>query len=111
MTEIFDRGSKKWVSLMIPELREGLRRLFADPPPERPELDEQRIEELNRTLEQALRSGQRVTIKYWEENGEREATGQIVWYELGKIRLANEDGKVHIDVNRILDVLYYEQLE
>ena len=110
MTEIFDRGSKKWVSLMIPELREGLKEIFTDPPPERPELDEQEVERLNRALTHAFRSGQPVIIKYWDD-GEREVCGRIIWFEMGTLRLVNEERKVHIEVNRILDVLYYEQLE
>ena len=103
MNEIFDRGNKKWVSLMIPELREGLKEIFTDPPPERPELDEQEIERLNRLLTVAYRTGRPVRIRYWED-GEKEAAGRIVWFEMERIRVAGENGKVHIEVDRILDV-------
>ena len=103
MNEIFDRGNKKWVSLMIPELREGLKEIFTDPPPERPELDEQEIERLNRLLTVAYRTGRPVRIRYWDD-GEREAAGRITGFEMEKIRLAGIDGKTYINVNDVIGV-------
>lgn len=103
MTQIIDRGNKKWTSIMIPELREELRKVFADPQPERPELDEQEMERLNRLLTTAYHTGQPVRITYWAD-GEREMCGRIVWFEMGKVKLVGEDGKLHIDADRILDV-------
>lgn len=103
MPDIFDRGNKKWVSLMIPELREGLEQFFAEEIHERPEIDEQRMEELNRVLSAAFHSGQQVVILYWDD-GEREVSGRIVWFEMGRIRLLSEDGKVHINVNDVLGI-------
>lgn len=101
---IRDRGSKKWVSIMIPELRDGLEQWFNEETKERPELDEQRTEVLNLILMQAYRTGQPVHIRYWDD-GEREVAGRIVWFEMGTLRLMTEDGKVHIDVEKILDVV------
>lgn len=101
--EIFDRGNKKWVSIMIPELREALKKLRDEEPIEQPELDEQEIERLNRLLQHAHRTGQPVRIRYWD-NGERETAGRIVWSEMGQIRLAGEEGKMYINVNDVIGV-------
>lgn len=105
MKGIFDRGSKKWVSIMIPELREGLEQWFNEEVKERPELDEQRAEELNQVLTQAFHEGRQVVIRYWGEGEEQEVTGQITWFETGKLRLVTDAGKVNIDVEKILDVI------
>lgn len=101
---IRDRGNKKWVSIMIPELREGLAQLFNEEVKERPELDEQRMEEINLLLTQAYRAGRQVVIRYWDD-GEREVAGRIVWFEMGKLRLVGEDGKVNIEADKIFEVI------
>lgn len=101
---IRDRGSKKWVSIMIPELREGLEQWFNEEVKERPELDEQRMEEINRLLTQAWMTGRQVVIRYWD-NGEQEVAGRIVWFEMGKVRLVCEDGKVNIEADKIFEVI------
>ncbi|OUM87030.1 MAG: hypothetical protein BAA01_16595 [Bacillus thermozeamaize] len=105
MTGIFDRGSKKWVSLMIPELREGLEQWFNEEVKERPEMDEQLREELSWRIHQAWKTERKVTIRYWGEHGEREAVGRIVRFEMDALRLVTDDGKIHIDVEKILDVI------
>ena len=105
MTEIFDRGNKKWVSLMIPELREGLRQIFQEKVCERPELDEQEMERLNRLLTIAYQTGRPVLIRYWDDNGEQEAFGRVIRFDMGQIRLSNEDGKIHILAEKIVDVI------
>ena len=105
MTEIFDRGNKKWVSLMIPELREGLKRLFQEEVGERPELDEQEVERLNRLLIGAFRSGRPVQIRYWDE-GVQEVCGYIVGVEMGALRLVTDAGKVQVWMEHIVDVKY-----
>lgn len=103
MTDIFDRGNKKWVSLMIPELREGLNRLFQEDIRERPELDAQEVERLNRLLLEAYQTGRPVRIRVWAD-GEQEVCGRIVGYEMGTLRLKTGWGKVHVPVNYIIDV-------
>lgn len=106
MSDIFDRGNKKWVSLMMPELREGLRRLFKEETRERPELDEQEAERLNRLLLDAYRHGRVVRIRYWEdgERSEREVCGRIAGFGMGTLRLVTEGGKVDVPVQDIVDV-------
>jgi len=103
MTQIFDRGNKKWVSIMMLELRDRLRKVFADPPPERPELDEQEIERMNRLLMAAYQTGRPVRIRYWDD-GEREVCSRITGFGMGQIRLSGEHGKLNIHVNDVLGV-------
>jgi len=103
MTEIFDRGNKKWTSIMIPELREELKLLFQEEVVERPELDEQEIERLNRLLMAAYREGRVVRIRYWED-GECEVCGRIVMVGDGLIRIKNEEGKVNVIDKPIIGV-------
>ena len=92
-----------WVSLMIPELREGLNQLFAEEIHERPELDEQEIERLNRLLTVAFQSRLPVRIRYWDD-GEREVCSRITGFGIGQIRLSGEHGKMNINVNDVLGV-------
>ena len=101
---IKDRGSKKLVSFIMPEHREALEQFFAEEIREHPELDEQRTEELNLILMQAYRAGRQVVIRYWDD-GEREVAGRIVWFEMGKLRLVGEDGKVNIEADKIFEVI------
>ena len=103
MSEIFDRGNKKWVSLMIPELRKELNRFFQEEMRERPVLDEQEAERLNRLLTVAFRKGYPVQIRYWDD-GEKEVCGRITGFELGLLRLATDAGKMYISVESIVDV-------
>jgi len=103
MNDIYDRGNKKWVSLMMPELREGLRKLFKEEIRQRPELDEQELERLNRLLLVACRRGCAVRIRYWKD-GEQEVCGRIAGLGMGTIRLMTDKGKMEISVADIVDV-------
>ncbi|MFO7264487.1 MAG: YolD-like family protein [Bacillota bacterium] len=103
MSDIVDRGNKKWVSLMIPELREGLHRLFQEEIRERPELDEQEVERLNWLLIEAFQNGRPVQIRYWED-GERVVCGRIAGVGMGTLRVMTAEGKVEVPVKHIVDV-------
>ena len=86
----------------MPELREGLKQIFSDPPPERPELDEQRMEEINLLLTQAYRAGRQVTIRYWDD-GERDIVGRIVRLSWFRRDLKNEKKAAgNLQTNKVL---------
>ncbi|QFT89607.1 YolD-like protein [Bacillus sp. THAF10] len=65
---IRDRGTIKWTSMMLPEHVKLLRDWTKEDTYEtKPELDEQRLEELNDLFCDAMETGREVTITYFEK--------------------------------------------
>lgn len=87
---------------MIPELREGLEQWFNEKVKERPDLDEQRIEELERLFTQAWKTGRQVVIRYWDD-GERDIVGRIVRLSWFRRDLKNEKKAAgNLQTNKVL---------
>lgn len=75
---INDRGHKKWVSLMLPEHKKLLGEFYhSQNDVIMPELDEQRLEEINATLSAAIHANKRISITYFKANRFHEAAGTI----------------------------------
>jgi hypothetical protein len=75
---IQDRGSKKWVSLMLPEHKKLLGKFYQDQNNvTMPALDDQRLEEINETVQIALGSSRTVTIIYHRNKRHLQTTGVI----------------------------------
>ncbi|MFE7060839.1 YolD-like family protein [Sutcliffiella sp. NPDC057660] len=65
---IRDRGTIKWTSMMLPEHVKLLRDWTKEDLYEtKPELDEQRLEEMNELFCEAMETGKEVTITYYEK--------------------------------------------
>jgi hypothetical protein len=75
---IKDRGNKKWVSLMLPEHKKLLGKFYqSQNDVKMPELDEQRLEEINATLLTAIHENRLVLVTYFKANRYHEKTGMI----------------------------------
>ncbi|CAG9621528.1 YolD-like family protein [Sutcliffiella rhizosphaerae] len=85
---IRDRGTIKWTSMMLPEHVKMLRDWVKEDTYEtRPELDEQRLEELNERFCEALETGREVTITYYEKRRYQLFVGSVHHLDPYKCRL------------------------
>lgn len=93
MLQVQDRGTKKWVSLMLPEHIEMLKEVFIEKS-ERPILDEQKMMEIDQTLKSAFANKLEVGIAYFKEGNVLRAAGKLakIDYWQGYIVLLNEHG-------------------
>lgn len=103
MLQVQDRGSKKWVSLMLPEHIEMLREVFIEKQ-ERPILDEQKMMEIDQTLKYALANHLEVGMTYFKDGNLLRLTGTLAKVDQwqGVIVLLNENGS-HIPLKDITD--------
>ncbi|WP_181350785.1 YolD-like family protein [Thalassobacillus sp. CUG 92003] len=78
MADSNDRGSIKWTSLMLPEHVEMIKAAWEeDEHVEKGTLDEQQIEAINFTLEQAVEEQLVVEIKYYNGSGYSYVQGKV----------------------------------
>jgi len=100
---IKDRGDIKWTSLMLTEHREALKKLKQEESYiEKPELDEQQLEEMNYLIQKAVREKTRVRIIYFKENRIQKIEGVIKEIN-GSI--ANLDNDNRISLDRFLEII------
>ncbi|MFW6029821.1 MAG: YolD-like family protein [Halanaerobiales bacterium] len=73
-----DRGNKKWTSLMLVEHRKGLEDILQhDEDVDMPVLDEHKIEELERTLKEAIQGDKFVEVIYYKNKRHKKVSGNI----------------------------------
>lgn len=95
---INDRGSKKWVSLMLPEHVEALKKLWAEQEhKEKPMLDEQQLVENDHLLHHALYHDQMVSITYYEDHDFQEAKGKVLFINQVDGYLLLDDTKIRLE--------------
>jgi hypothetical protein len=100
---IKDRGDIKWTSLMLTEHREALKKLKQEENYiEKPELDEQQLEEMNYLIQKAVKEKTRVRIIYFKENRIQKIEGVIKEIN-GSI--ANLDNDNRISLDRFLEII------
>ncbi|WP_018933780.1 YolD-like family protein [Gracilibacillus lacisalsi] len=76
---VHDRGKIKWASLMLPEHVEMLQDFFADEPlKEKPILDEDYVNEMELTVQQAIHAQQKITLNYYQNSSFKSAIGHII---------------------------------
>lgn len=102
--KVHDRGTMKWVSLMLPEHVEMLKDVFVERK-EKPILDEQKRVEMDQTLKHALTRQIPIQMTHYHDGVFLTLSGKLVeinqWN--GYIVLKNEDGFV-IPLTDIVDV-------
>ncbi len=104
---IKDRGNIKWSSLMLSEHREKLKELFyREDERERPELDEQKREELDSILKKAVCQQLLVRVVYYQNRQYKELMGIIKGYDQSKKSLIITFGKNenHLKISDIIDL-------
>lgn len=103
-----DRGTIKWVSLMLPEHVEMLNEVFVEYK-EKPILDEQKMVEIDRTLKYALKHRSPIEMTYFYSGEYRTVVSRLAKLDQwrGYILLQNEDGQ-KISLTDIIDVQFIE---
>ncbi|WP_208590993.1 YolD-like family protein [Gracilibacillus suaedae] len=90
---IHDRGKIKWSSLMLPEHVEMLQDFFADAPfQEKPVLNEDYVSEMELTLQQAIHTQQKVTLRYYQIGSFKAAIGHITKMDSIERKLTIQEG-------------------
>lgn len=95
---INDRGTKKWTSIMMPEHIRMLQEFFNEEEKvEKPILDEQELEEINFTLNEAIENNLTVQISYYIDGGFKDVVGKINNINAHNRHLWIDDNKVKLD--------------
>lgn len=77
-----DRGNKKWNSLMLVEHQKKLKELkIREADLQKPELDQQQLENLNFKIKEALNNNLNITIKFYENKRIKLIKGKILKVE------------------------------
>jgi len=102
--ELQDRGSMKWVSLMLPEHVEKLRDVFVERKV-KPLLDEQKMNEMDRVLKEALLYGKVIQMTYYTDGEFARVEGVLARIDQRKgfILLCDEVG-TEIPLGELIDV-------
>lgn len=102
--KVHDRGTIKWVSLMLPEHVELLNETFVEYK-EKPLLDEQKMAEIDQTLKYALEHRAPIETTYYYGGEYRTVIGRLEKIDQwrGYIMLQNEDGS-KISLRDLIDV-------
>lgn len=99
-----DRGTKKWVSLMLPEHVERLNDIFIEKT-KRPNLDEQQMDLIDTRLKYALNEDVTLLMTLYEDGSYQTVQGKLVeinqWQ--GYIVLLSECGLI-ISLSNIVNV-------
>ena len=99
-----DRGTMKWVSLMLPEHVALLQDVLTEYD-EKPILDEQKMIEIDRKLKLALEEHVALKMTYYQAGELQTVHGKLLRIDQaqGYIALRNEDGTM-ISLHNIIDV-------
>jgi YolD-like protein len=106
---IRDRGTIKWTAMMLPEhvkmLREHQDGLDYG---RKPELDEQKYEELNETICVAMEANQTLKFTYFEKGRSTELKGHVHYVDELKKELRVMDKAEKIRILKIADIMDIE---
>lgn len=104
MMKVHDRGTMKWVSLMLPEHVEMLKEVFVEYK-EKPILDEQKMMEIDQLLKHALKHQVAIEMTYYYDGEFLTLRGRLAKIDQwqGYIVLKNEDGN-QLSLSSIIDV-------
>ncbi|WP_405103017.1 YolD-like family protein [Oceanobacillus sp. FSL H7-0719] len=95
---INDRGTKKWTSLMLPEHIEALKKLREEEGwKEKPIIDEHLIEEINLTMQLALKDDLTIEVEYFKDHDYHKIKGKLLGVDplLNYVRF--EDDEIPLD--------------
>jgi hypothetical protein len=105
---IRDRGNIKWTSMMLPEHVKLLRDWKEEERiQKKPELDEQKLEEMNETINEAMAYNQTLSFVYFEDYEYRILIGHIHYADSVRkeLRIVDEFGDRHdLKLEDILDI-------
>lgn len=103
---IRDRGKMKWVSMMLPEHVQLLREWAdEDSYEERVNLDEQQLEEIDRTIAEAMEHRMLVAISYYDQKRYHVMVGHIHYYDEWKRQLHVIDRFEEAQSIKLMDIM------
>lgn len=111
LSKIRDRGSKKWVAMMLPEhvtmLRDYHEEIKKVP---RPDLNEFDYEAIQEQIEIAMKRNVDIKVKRWKDGEFLYHRGTIQWIDLNKRVLELEDPYrfYEVKIDEIVDVTILE---
>lgn len=107
LSKVRDRGSKKWVAMMLPEhvklLREYMEEQKKTP---RPELDEWDLDIIQENIQLAMKRNVEVEIKTWRNGAFHIHLGTITWVDINRRTIEMEDvlTSFTLQLDEIVDV-------
>lgn len=107
LSRVQDRGSKKWVAMMLPEhvalLREYNKEIKKEP---RPDLDEWDYDAIQHTLDMAIKSKADTKVKLWRDGKFIYNRGTIESVDLNRRTIELEDPftLMRLSLDEIVDV-------
>ncbi|QOY34248.1 YolD-like family protein [Anaerobacillus isosaccharinicus] len=105
---IRDRGTMKWTAIMLPEHVAMLREYYADQKKkEKPELDEQEIEEIERMIFDGMEGDLKLVLIYWSDGNFKTLIGKVDCIDQisKKIKVVDEfNDKFYLDVENVVSV-------
>lgn len=104
LSHIQDRGSKKWVAMMLPEYAVEIKK---EP---RPDLNEFDYEAIQDQIELAMKRNVEIKIKRWKEGEFIYNRGTIQWIDLRNRTIELEDPfrSFELSIDEIVDVTILE---
>ncbi|MFN2340822.1 MAG: YolD-like family protein [Halanaerobium sp.] len=100
-----DRGNKKWNSLMLVEHQKKLKELkMREEDVEKPELDQQQLNQFNFKIEEALTNNLTVSIKFYQDKKIKNIKGKISKVEKYQKQLKIEQ------INQEITSLKFDQI-
>lgn len=105
---IKDRGTKKWTAMMIPEHVRMVKRIYRETNNiQKPELDNQSIEQFETVIWEAQNSKSDVVLTYWEDGKFKITLGKIHKVNLSAKTISikeNSEDIITIAMRNIVDV-------
>lgn len=100
-----DRGSKKWTSLMLVEHKRKLKQLEKNKNNiEKPELSEDKLQELDYLLEKAIAKNLTVLMKYYKNQEYQNIQGKIKSVQNNTIHLKNQNTLYKLKPENVIEI-------
>ncbi|GAB3055264.1 YolD-like family protein [Virgibacillus ainsalahensis] len=105
MSEINDRGTIKWTSLMMPEHIQLLNQMWKEKEyKEKPILDEQKIQDIETQLQMAIHNNLTVKVEYYANHDIHTIAGKLLKIDsMNKSIQLNDNSRTIIPLNSVLD--------
>lgn len=102
---MLDRGNKKWTALMLPEHIEKLQDIFEDEQKiEKPILSYDQLEEMERTIQQAIEFNLKLDIIYWNNHNLHTVEGYIDKIRQSTLFINTSDGTDLLEIKNIVEL-------
>ncbi|MEI4769378.1 YolD-like family protein [Psychrobacillus sp. FJAT-51614] len=111
LSKVQDRGSKKWVAMMLPEHLKLIRQYNDDSKKiPKPELNEWDLEAIQESIELAMKRNVEVKLKIWKAGEFTIYVGKVIWVDLNRRVIEMEDTfqSFSLRLDEIVDITVLE---